>query len=43
MICNSGKNLSCLNEKLELFPPTRVIIVCKKRGECDPVYLKNEK
>jgi hypothetical protein len=42
MICNSGKNLSCLNKNLELFSTTRVIIVCKRRGECEQVYTKDE-
>ncbi len=41
MICNSGKNLSCLNDNLKLFPSTRVIIVCKRRGECEQVYIKD--
>jgi hypothetical protein len=43
LICNSGKDLSCLNKNFNLFPSSRVVTVCKKRGECEQIYLKTGK
>ena len=42
MMCNSGKNLSCMNKNLEFSSTTKVIIVCKRRGECEQIYTKDE-
>jgi len=34
LLCNTGRDLSCLNKNLNMYPQAKVIFVCEKRGEC---------
>ena len=34
LLCNTGRDLRCLNKNLNMYPPAKVIFVCEKRGEC---------
>ena len=33
LLCNTGRDLSCLNKNLNMYPQAKVIFVCEKRGE----------
>lgn len=34
LLCNTGRDLSCLHKNVNPFPSAKVIFVCEKRGEC---------
>lgn len=40
LICNTGRDLTCLKKNLEPFPSAKVIFVCEKRGECVQKHIK---
>ncbi len=40
IVCNSGKNITCLAKNIDVIKSSKVIIVCKKKDECEPVTVR---
>lgn len=41
LLCNTGRDLTCLSKNLEVIQSTKTVIVCEKRGECERRIIKN--